>query len=42
VIGCALIGTDAAFLQAALETVRQWVEAHWTDGDVLDQRVELI
>ena len=42
VIGCALIGTDAAFLQSALETVRQWVEAHWTDGDVLGQRVELI
>lgn len=42
VIGCALIGTDAAFLQSALETVRQWVEAHWTDGDVLEQRVELI
>ncbi len=34
VIGCALIGTDAAFLQSALETVRQWV--------VLGQRVELI
>ena len=42
VIGCALIGTDAAFLQSALETVRQWVEAHWTDWDVLGQRVELI
>jgi uncharacterized protein len=42
VIGCALIGADAAFLQSALETVARWVEANWTDGDVIEQKIELI
>ncbi|MDX9991028.1 MAG: DUF503 domain-containing protein [Anaerolineales bacterium] len=40
-IGCAMIGNDAAFLQSALETVRRWLEAHWTDGDVWDVKVEI-
>ena len=41
VIGCAMLGNDAAFLQAALETVCRWVEANWTDGDVWDTKIEL-
>ena len=41
VIGCAMLGNDAAYLQAALETVRRWVEANWRDGDVIDQRIEI-
>lgn len=41
VIGCVMIGVDAAFLQSALETVRRWVEANWTDGDVIAQRIEV-
>jgi uncharacterized protein len=40
-IGCAMIGNEAAFLQAALETVRKWVESNWTDGDVWDVKVEI-
>jgi len=40
-IGCVMIGGDAAFLQSALETVRAWVEAHWTDGDVWDAKIEI-
>jgi len=42
VIGCVMIGSDAAFLQSALETVARWVEANWTDGDVIEQRVEVV
>jgi uncharacterized protein YlxP (DUF503 family) len=42
VIGCALIGNEAAFLQSALETVSRWVEANWTDGDVIEQVVEIV
>lgn len=41
-IACAMIGNDAAFLQAALETVRRWVEAHWTDGDVWDSKITIL
>ncbi len=41
-IACAMIGSDAAFLQAALETVRRWVEAHWRDGDVWDSKITIL
>ena len=41
-IGCAMLGNDPAHLQSALETVRQWTESHWTDGDVLDTRIEIL
>lgn len=42
VIACAMLGNDAAHLQSALETIRRWVEANWTDGDVLDTKIELL
>jgi uncharacterized protein len=41
-IACAMIGNDTAFLQAALETVRRWVEAHWRDGDVWDSKITIL
>ncbi len=41
VIACAMLGNNAAHLQAALETVRRWAEAHWTDGDVLKAKIEV-
>jgi uncharacterized protein YlxP (DUF503 family) len=41
-IGCAMLGNDAAHLQSAIETVRQWVESHWTDGDVWDTKIQLM
>lgn len=42
IIACGMVGTDAAHLQSALETVRKWVEANWPDGDVMDTEVEII
>ena len=42
VLGCVMIGNDQAYLEAALQAVSRWVEAHWTDGDVIDQRIEVI
>jgi uncharacterized protein YlxP (DUF503 family) len=42
VIACAMLGNDAAHLQSALETVRRWVEGNWSDGDVLDTKIELL
>ena len=41
IIACAMIGNEAAFLQSALESVKRWVEANWTDGDVWDFKVEI-
>jgi uncharacterized protein len=42
VIGCAMIGNDYAFLQSALQTVARWVESNWTDGDVIEQKIEIL
>ena len=39
VIGCVMIGNDHAFLESALQNVAKWVESHWTDGDVIDQKI---
>ena len=41
-IGCAMISNERAFLDGALQSIMRWVEAHWTDGDVIDQRVDFI
>lgn len=41
VIGCAMIGNEHAFLQSALQNVAKWVEGHWTDGDVINEKIEI-
>lgn len=42
IITCAMIGNDHAFLQSALQNVAKWVDANWTDGDVWEQKIEII
>lgn len=42
VIACGMVGSDAAHLRSAMETVRKWVEANWPDGNVLDTKIEII
>jgi uncharacterized protein len=42
VIGCVMIGNQRAYLDGALQNVIHWVDAHWTDGDVIEQRVDFI
>jgi uncharacterized protein YlxP (DUF503 family) len=42
VISCGMVGNDAAYLRPAMETVRKWVEANWSDGDILDTKIELL
>ena len=42
VIGCAMIGNDQAFLQAALQGVSKWVERNWPDGDIIEVKAEII
>jgi hypothetical protein len=29
-------------VESALQTAAKWVEAHWTDGDVIEQKVEIM
>jgi uncharacterized protein len=42
VISCALVNNDGAQLQRSLQTVSKWVASHWTDGDVIDEKFEII
>jgi uncharacterized protein len=42
VITCAMVGNGRAHLESALQTVAKWVEGNWTDGDVIEQRVEIL
>ncbi|HEY5732090.1 MAG TPA: DUF503 domain-containing protein [Anaerolineales bacterium] len=41
VIGCAMIGNDNAFLQSAMQNVAKWLKGNWTDGDIVEQRIEI-
>lgn len=42
VIVCAMVGNGGAFLQSALGNVAKWVEGNWTDGDVIERRIEIV
>lgn len=42
VIVCAMVGNGHGHLESALQTVSKWVEGHWTDGDVIEQRIEIV
>jgi len=42
VIDCAMIGSERAFLESALQTVARWVESNWRDGDVIEQKIEMV
>lgn len=42
IIACAVINADLVTAQQSLQSVAKWVEANWTDGDVIDQKIELV
>jgi len=41
VIVCAMVGNERGHLESALQNVAKWVEGHLTDGDVVDQKIEI-
>jgi uncharacterized protein YlxP (DUF503 family) len=41
VIACAMVGNERGHLESALQNVAKWVEGNWTDGDVIEQRLEV-
>jgi uncharacterized protein YlxP (DUF503 family) len=41
-IACAMVGNDHGHLESALQNVSKWVESHWTDGDVIEQQIEIL
>jgi uncharacterized protein len=42
IIACAMVGNERAHLESALQTVEKWVEAHWPDGMIIEERIEVI
>jgi uncharacterized protein YlxP (DUF503 family) len=42
VLACALVGSEAAHVERSLQSVGKWVESHWPDGDVIEQRIEIV
>ncbi len=41
VIACVWVSNDAVYTQQALQRVRGWVETHWGDGWIAQERLEL-
>jgi uncharacterized protein YlxP (DUF503 family) len=41
VIACALVNSDAIQVQRSLQTVLKWVEGNWSDGDVIEEKIEI-
>ncbi|MBI5935909.1 MAG: DUF503 domain-containing protein [Chloroflexi bacterium] len=42
IIACALVNSDAVVARQSLQSVAKWVEANWRDGDVIDQKIEIV
>lgn len=42
IIACAMINSNAVVLRQSLQSVEKWVNAHWTDGDVIEQVIEIV
>ena len=42
VIACALVNNNGAHIQRSLQTVSKWVKSNWSDGDVIDEKIEVI
>jgi uncharacterized protein YlxP (DUF503 family) len=42
VITCAMANSDRVVLKQSLQSVMKWVEANWTDGDVIEMKLEMI
>jgi uncharacterized protein YlxP (DUF503 family) len=42
VIACAMVANERAHLESSLQTVAHWVEGNWTDGDVIETKIEVL
>jgi uncharacterized protein len=42
VISCAMVGNDHAVLQSAIQVVSKWIDANWEDGQIIDEKIEII
>ncbi len=42
VIACAMIGNNSAHLGQSMQSVAKWVHANWEDGQVMDEKLEIV
>jgi uncharacterized protein YlxP (DUF503 family) len=42
VIACAMVGNERGHLESALQSVAKWVAGNWPDGDVIEEKIEII
>ncbi len=42
VIACAMVSSDKIVLERSLQSVAKWVESNWPDGDVIEQKIEIL
>jgi uncharacterized protein YlxP (DUF503 family) len=42
VIACAMVNSDGPAVQRSLQSVAKWVVANWEDGQVIDEKIEII
>jgi len=42
VIACAMVEIGRGHLESALQDVAKWVEGNWPDGDVIEEKIEII
>jgi uncharacterized protein len=42
VIGCAMIGNDSVHLEQSMQSVAKWVHANWEDGQVINEKIEVL
>jgi len=42
VIGCGMIGNDSTHLEQSIQSVAKWVHANWENGQVIDEKIEIL
>jgi uncharacterized protein YlxP (DUF503 family) len=42
IIACAMVNSDAVILRQSLQSVAKWVEANWEDGQIIDEKIEVM
>ena len=42
IIACAVIGNDRAHVEQSLQAISKWVEGNWEDGQVIEEKIEIV
>ena len=42
IIACAVIGNDRARVEQSLQAISNWVEGNWEDGQVIEEKIEIV